>query len=221
MATGSRQLLSPAQSIFASRPQRVILISNPGLSNEEVFPVLLNPTRLREVINVEWSRLPVIGLDHEVPHYSRTKSIEIPMSFLFSAFEAGRQLKGGAANFDPENELHNLTSVIPTTKIFQQSMDFANFLRSLCFPTRTGLRPPTVKVIWPNVLSLLSVVSTLSLDYLKTDQSLAPIYYGAEVTFLETRLTRRFSEDVRQNGLVSDRDDVPTGDFTASQTFSG
>ena len=215
------QLISAAQAAFETRPQRVVLVSNPGLSNEEVFPVLLNPTRLHETIKVEWSRLPVIGLDHEVPHYSRTRSFEITMSFLFSAFEAGRQLKSGAANFDPENELHNLTSVIPTTKIFQQSMDFANFLRSLCFPTRSGFRPPTVKVVWPNVLSILAVVSDLSLDYVKTDKSLTPIYYSAEVTFLETRLTRRFSEDVRQAGLVADRDDLPTGDFTASQSFSG
>lgn len=219
MAT--QQLITPAQATFESRPQRVILISNPGLSNEEVFPVLLNPTRLRETINVEWTRLPVIGLDHEVPHYSRTKSIEIPMNFLFSAFEAGRQLRGGAGNFDPENELVNLTSVIPTTKIFQLSNDFQHFLESLCFPTRSGLRPPTVKIIWPNILSMLAVVSSLSLDYMKMDRSLAPIYYGAEVTFLETRLTRRFSEDVRQRGLVADQDDRPIGDFSSSQSSRG
>lgn len=215
------QLISQAQSIYESRPQRVILVSNPGLTNEEVFPVLLNPTRLRETINVEWSRLPVIGLDHEVPHYSRTKSIEIPFNFLFSAFEAGRQLKNGAVNFDANNELVNLTSVIPTTKIFQLSMDFANFLRSLCFPTRTGLRPPTVKVIWPNVLSLLGVVSSLTLEYIKMDQSMAPLYYSAEVTFLETRLTRRYSEDVRRFGLLSDRDDKAVGDFTTSKISRG
>lgn len=199
--------ISRASRLINLKPDRVSLIANPGQENSEVFSVLLNPTKLKETIQVEWSRLPVVGLDHEVIQYSRTKSLNIPMSFYFSAFEQARQRM--SINEDPENILKNAigNGSIPYSKLKGQSTDFVNFLRSLCFPTRADLRPPIVKVIWPNVVSFLAVVDNVSFEYLKFDQTLAPITYQADVNFLEVRLTRRYSEDVRRNGLVGDGND--------------
>ncbi len=189
------------------KPLKVTLIANPGREDAEPYTVLLNPNKLKETISADWSKLPVVGLDHEVVQYSRTKSINIPMSFYFSIFEQARQ--GNINNDDPERALKNAVASgnIPISKLTSQSIDFVNFLRSLMFPTRTDLRPPIVKVIWPNVLSFLAVVENVSFDYMKFDRSLAPITYQADVNFLEVRLTRRYSEDVRRNGLTGDGND--------------
>lgn len=204
MAIVTTRSVTPNFGLVDRKPQKVVLIANPGQENAESFTVLLNPKTLKETINVEWSKLPVIGLDHEVPHYSRTKSIVIPMSFYFSAFEQGRQ----GLNTISVAQFTDLvmSSNTPKSKINQQSIDFVNFLRSLCFPTRDGLRPPTVKVVWKNVLSFLAVVENVTFEYTKFDRTLAPIAYQADVNFLEVRLTRRYSEDVRRVGLVGDND---------------
>lgn len=201
MAITTSRTVTPNFGNVNRKPDRVVLIANPGEESAESFTVLLNPSSLKETINVEWSKLPVIGLDHEVPHYSRTRSLMIPMSFYFSAYEQARQ------GFSP-NLADNaaITPLLPESALKRQSMDFVNFLRSLCFPTRAGLRPPTVKVIWKNVLEFLAVVENVSFTYTKFDRSMAPIVYQADVSFLEVRLTRRFSEDVRDAGLVGDGD---------------
>lgn len=208
MANVTIKAVTPNFGIVDRKPHKVVLIANPGQENHESFTVLLNPKTLKETINVEWSKLPVIGLDHEVPHYSRTRSISIPMSFYFSAFEQARQslTAGSAARpTDAQN--------IPLSKLNAQSIDFVNFLRSLCFPTKDGLRPPTVKVVWRNVLSFLAVVENVTFEYMRFDRTLAPIAYQADVTFLEVRLTRRYSEDVRRVGLVGD------GDFSTNELY--
>lgn len=199
------------------KPLKVTLLANPGRENAEPYTVLLNPTKLKETISVDWSKLPVVGLDHEVVQYSRTKSLNVPMSFYFSIYEQARQ--SGINSDDPERVMRTAVAngTIPISKLTSQSTDFVNFLRSLCFPTRTDLRPPIVKVIWPNVISFLAVVETVSFDYMKFDRSLAPITYQADVNFLEVRLTRRYSEDVRRNGLIGDGND----DVRESTLLSG
>lgn len=189
--------------ILDERPRRVTLIKNPGeINNREVYPVLLNPTTLSESINADWSRLGVIGLDHEVPHFAKTRSIEIPLTFYFSQYYAATEPRGqGELNKDAQ-----ITPTFPLSRIARTSMDFANFMRSLCFPTRGGLRPPPVKVIWPHVMDIIGVVTSLSFDYRRFDRDLAPLIYQADVTILETRTTRRFSEEVRHRGLLGDPD---------------
>ncbi len=203
MAIVTTRSVSSNLGLLDRKPEKVVLIANPGQENAEPFTVLLNPKSLKETINVEWSKLPVIGLDHEVPHYSRTKSISVPMSFYFSAFEQARQSGNSVGNVS--SGLAN-SQQFPVSQLNKQSTDFVNFLRSLCFPTRDGLRPPTVKVVWRNVLNFLAVVETVSFEYMKFDRTLAPIVYQADVTFLEVRLSRRYSEDVRRVGLVGDND---------------
>ncbi len=199
--------VSRVSRLIDLKPDKVTLIANPGQENAEVYTVLMNPTKLKETIQVEWSHLPIIGLDHEVVQYSRTKSISLPMSFYFSVFEQARQRMG--INADPEAILKNAVGngSIPYSKLKGQSTDFVNFLRSLCFPTRRDLRPPVVKVTWANIVSFLAVVENVTFEYMKFDQTLAPITYQADVTFLEVRLTRRYSEDVRLKGLVGDGND--------------
>lgn len=194
--TDERTLEAPPEY----RPRRVTLISNPDeIADREVFPALLNPTTLTESIGVEWTKLGVIGLDHEVPHYARTKSIELPLTFYFSQYFAGTEPR----SFDERFAI--LTSA-QTSKIRGLSMDFANFMRSLCFPSWVSLRPPFLKVIWPNVLTLTGVVTSLRFEYKKFDRTLAPLIYQADITLLETRVTRRWAEQVRMFGLRSDPD---------------
>lgn len=211
MATATTNLPSN-YGLVNRKPDRVILTANPGLENAESLTVLLNPKTLTYGIDVEWSHLPVVGLDYEVIHYSRTKSIQVPMSFYFSAFEQARQLVTGSS--DPQDQITALhaTGVIPATTLQKSSSDFVNFLESLAFPTRTGLRPPTVKVYWPNVMSMYCVLDRVRFEFAKFDRSLAPIAYQADVTWLEARIERRYSEDVRDNGLNDKNDpNAPQG----------
>lgn len=209
MATATTNL---NYGLINKKPDKVILTANPGLENAEAFTVLLNPKTLTYGIDVEWSHLPVVGLDYEVIHYSRTKSIQVPMSFYFSIFEQARQLVTGVS--DPLDQLKAAvaTGVIPATTLQKASMDFVNFLESLAFPTRIGLRPPTVKVYWPNVMSMYCVLDRVRFEFAKFDRSLAPIAYQADVTWLEARIERRYSEDVRDNGLTDKNDpNAPQG----------
>ena len=201
-------VLQAADTVFTN-PNRVVIIKDPGESFQEVMPAFLNPASLRETLTAEWNRLPVIGLDHEIPHYSRTKSIEIPLSFYFSAFEAARRanaventrekLNAERAPLFQRRVANALSAQVATT-----SMDFANFFRSLVFPTSTGLRPPPVKVIWPYIFEMVGVITSVTFDYMKFDRSAAPVVYKADINFLETRVTRRFSERVRAFGLEPD-----------------
>jgi hypothetical protein len=151
------------------------------METEETKIALLNPNRFREAVQSEWNRLPVIGLDYEVIQYGRTRSVEVPLSFYFSAYEAQRR--------NPQS-----SGVI-------QALDFKNFLQSLMFPTKSGLRPPTVEVTWPGIFNIIGVVAELSFDYIKFSLDLQPLIYTAEVKFLEVRTDRRYSERVRQVGL--------------------
>jgi hypothetical protein len=211
MATATTNL-APNFGLINKKPDRVILTANPGLDNAEALTVLLNPKTLSYGIDVEWSHLPVVGLDYEVIHYSRTKSIQVPMSFYFSIFEQARQQVGGTP--DPSAQLQAAVSsgAVSTSALQKASMDFVNFLESLAFPTRIGLRPPTVKVYWPNVMSMYCVLDRVRFEFAKFDRSLAPIAYQADVTWLEARVERRYSEDVRDNGLIDKNDpDAPQG----------
>lgn len=201
----ARALVTKQGSTADRRADRVVLTANPGTDHAESYEALLNPNRLRETINVEWNRLPVIGLDHEILHYGRTKSLEIPLSFYFSAYAAGRVFRAGDVETEvAEAEFLGASTVVPDSKIRHQAMDFANFLRSLCFPTRGGFRPPDVRVLWPNVFEIIGVASNVSFEYQKFDRTMTPIIYTADVTFLEVRLTRRFSEQVRKTGIGTD-----------------
>lgn len=192
------------------KPTRVVLTANPGQDNAEALTVLLNPRMLDYGIDVDWAHLPVVGLDYEVLHYSRTKSISVPMSFYVSVFEIARQQLSGTP--DPVSQMQTAVSsgAISKSQLQSASTDFVNFLQSLAFPTRTGLRPPTVKVYWPNVLSMYCVLDRVKFQFAKFDRTLAPIAYQADVTWLEVRVDRRFSEDVRINGLIDKNDpDAP------------
>lgn len=193
-----------------TKPSKVVLTANPGLDNAEALTVLLNPRMLDYGIDVDWAHLPVIGLDYEVLHYSRTKSISVPMSFYVSVFEIARQQISGTP--DPVSQMQTAISsgAVSKSQLQSASTDFVNFLQSLAFPTRTGLRPPTVKVYWPNVLSMYCVLDRVKFQFAKFDRTLAPIAYQADVTWLEARVERRYSEDVRDNGLIDKNDpDAP------------
>jgi len=178
-------------------PQRVTLVRSPGLDTETVFPVLFNPETLNEEISVQWSKLQVIGLDHEVPHYTNTRSLSYNLEFYWSEFQYYLRQRT-----QPRPPTNNTLNSVPTKP--QDAQAFMNFLRSCAFPTRTGLRPPTLKVIWPGMFELLGVVERITFAFTRFDTNLAPIVYRATVGFLETRVTRRFSEDVDQVGLTYD-----------------
>lgn len=197
------QVESKEWNFAPSRAPKVTLIRDPQgkpPSYKEI-EVLVNPATLKETLQAEWSRMAVIGLDHEIPHYSRTKSIEFPLSFYVSTFEKVRQ---------HALEAHNTRNTI-TDEVVAASMQFANDLRSLVFPSKITLRPPPVKVCWPGVLEIIGVVTSLSFEYKRfandfTNSSgkqneLIPLIYQADVTFLETRASRRWSEDVASSGL--------------------
>lgn len=179
------------------QPQRVTLIRDPGTLQATPFPVLFNPEVLNEEINAQWSKLQVIGLDHEVPHYTNTRSLAYNLDFYWSEFQYFLRQRTR-----PQGKSGSTANTKAPTP--QNAMAFMNFLRSLCFPTRAGLRPPTLQIVWADVFDLIGVVEKVSFSFIRFDVNLAPIVYRATVSFLETRVTRRYSEDVAQYGLQSD-----------------
>lgn len=200
------------QEVFDTRPQKVTLIRSPGQKDATAFPVLFNPASLDETIEVAWSRLQVIGLDHEVPHYTNTKSLSYSLEFYWSQFQFLAKQRNV---IQPRTASNQRGSVVETPQdLADGATAFLNFMRSLCFPTRSGLRPPTIHIVWPGVFNLIGVAEGVDFAFTRFDSNLTPLVYRATLQFLETRATRRYSEDVARSGLEADppltRDNKPT-----------
>nr|WP_253816562.1 peptidoglycan-binding protein [Myxococcus xanthus] len=141
---------------------------------------LFNPTQLVEKVQVNWNRLAVPGLSHQVLQFQGTSNRQLAgVEFYLDAFFATQQA-------DTSNV-----------------MAFRAFLRALTVPPAgtegvLATAPPRVLVLWPGVITVECVVASVEFQYRQLAVDGRVLVYTATVTFEEVLDTRVTSEQLRQ-----------------------
>lgn len=162
--------------IISRRPTRMSIANTAtGDSIEAQF----NPSDFEEALEVNWARLTVPGLSHQPMQFINTGNVKFNLEL----------------NFDAAGD----TTGIEQFKLARR------FLQSLCYPRRgaqdvIGGGPPRALFVWPNVVSLTSVLTGLSFKYGRFNIEGTPIQYTAKVALEEIRDVRLLSEDVLSDG---------------------
>jgi len=171
---------------FVTRyPVRGFLVD---LNSGAEFGFPMNPTTLQESIAVQWNEQRVVGMSHPVLQYVGTGSHNLPgVSFL-----CDRHMMSRERNRDV------------SVKDF---LGFKRFLQSLTVPPRgtesvAGGAPPRVLFVWPEVVSLIVVVKSVSFQHERFTQDGEPLRYVAQVTFSEIRDSRMTSEQLFNEGSI-------------------
>ncbi|NVJ28039.1 peptidoglycan-binding protein [Corallococcus sp. CA049B] len=160
-----------------ARPPRCVLVN---VLTGEAMECLFNPTQLTEKCQVNWNRLTVPGLSHQVLQFQGTSNRQLSgVEFYLDAFFATQQAD--------------------TSNI----MAFRAFLRALTVPPAgtegvLATAPPRVLVLWPGVLTVECVVASVEFQYRQLAVDGRVLVYTATVTFEEVLDTRVTSEQLRQ-----------------------
>jgi hypothetical protein len=118
-----------------------------NVATAESIECLFNPTQLTEKLQVNWNRLIVPGLSHQVLQFQSTSNaqfsgIEFYLDRFFATANGSDAVLG----------------------------EFRSFLRALTVPvmgteTVAATAPPRVLLIWPEVLTVECVVNTVEFQY--------------------------------------------------------
>jgi len=159
------------------RPPRCVLVN---VTSGESMECLFNPTQLTEKIQVNWSRLAVPGLSHQVLQFQSTANRSLAgVEFYLDRFFATEQ--------PGEPDI----------------MEFRSFIRALTVPP-TGTEgvvdtaPPRTLFIWPEVITVETVVTDVEFQYRQVAVDGRVLVYAATVTFEEILDVRVTSEELRE-----------------------
>lgn len=163
---------------FDTRPPRCSVVN---VVTGESIESLFNPTQLVEKVQVNWNRLAVPGLSHQVLQYQSTgnrelSGVEFYLDRLFAAEQPG--------NVD--------------------IMEFRAFLRALTVPPEAtegvaATAPPRTLFIWPGVLTVEAVLTGVEFQYRQFGVDGRALVYAANVGFEEILDVRVTSEALRDD----------------------
>ena len=159
------------------RPPRCVLVN---VTSGESMECLFNPTQLTEKVQVNWSRLAVPGLSHQVLQFQSTANRSLAgVEFYLDRFFATEQ--------PGEPDI----------------MEFRSFLRALTVPSSgtegvVDTAPPRTLFIWPEVITVETVVTDVEFQYRQVAIDGRVLVYAATVTFEEILDARVTSEDLRE-----------------------
>ena len=155
------------------RPPRCVLVN---VTTGESMECLSNPAQLCESVQVQYSRLTVPGLSHQVLQFQSTgnrkfSGLEFYMDRLFAAEQPGAP----------------------------DILRFRSFLQSLTVPpggtqTVAQTAPPRALIIWPQVLTVEAVLTDLEFCYEKLSADGSVMAYMASCSFEEILDARRTGE---------------------------
>lgn len=153
------------------RPPRVTLVN---VSTGESIECLFNPAQLSEKVQVNWNRLVVPGLSHQVLQYQSTGNRQLSsVEFYLDRYFAAQQ--PGAVDI----------------------LKFRSFIRALTVPPNgdegVGASPPRTLFIWPKVVTIETVVTDAEFNYRRLASDGSVLAYTATVSFEEI-LDSRFSQ---------------------------
>jgi hypothetical protein len=141
-----------------------------GVRKEAQF----NPSELAEKIAVVWTKMTVPGHSHQPKHFTNTGNQGWDLDLFFDAHDIV-----GAGND------HVITK---------------RFLYSLCYPRREGGGPPRVLLVWPNVVSQVVTLESMTIRNSLFFQNGSVAQFVATCSFEEIRDTKLFSDDVLRLG---------------------
>ncbi len=159
------------------RPPRCSLVN---ITTGEAMDCLFNPTQLSEKVQVNWNRLAVPGLSHQILQFQSTSNRQISgVEFYLDAFFAAEQQ--GAPDI----------------------LDFRAFLRALTVPPEgtegvPATAPPRTLFIWPEVLTVEAVLTGVEFQYRQIGVDGTVLVYAATVSFEEILDVRVTSEQLRE-----------------------
>ena len=159
------------------RPPRCVLVN---VTSGESMECLFNPTQLTEKVQVNWSRLAVPGLSHQVLQFQSTANRSLAgVEFYLDRFFATEQ--------PGEPDI----------------MEFRSFIRALTVPPSgtegvVDTAPPRTLFIWPEVLTVETVVTDVEFQYRQVAIDGRVLVYAATVTFEEILDVRVTSEELRE-----------------------
>lgn len=160
---------------IAQRPPRCMLAN---VATAEAIGCLFNPTQFSERLQVNWNRLTVPGLSHQVLQFQSTANRQIAgVEFYLDKLFAS-ELPG-----DPD------------------ILGFRRFLLELTRPqspsdTVLGGAPPRVLFLWPGVISVEAVLTELEFHYRQFGADGGVLVYTATCTFEEISDVRRASSSL-------------------------
>jgi hypothetical protein len=143
----------PADSL-ARRPPRLALVN---LATGERLDTWANPPQLAMRTTVNWNRLSPPGADHQ------------PLQFT------------GTGN----RQLTELELIFDRAFADSTDVDLAQarmFLDATTVPTAPGLPPPTVLFVWPGVVTLEAVVTSLDVQVRRFASDGSPLTLAATLT---------------------------------------
>jgi len=159
-----------------ARPPRCVLVN---LTTAESIECLFNPKDLTEKIDVNWTRLAVPGLSHQVLQFQNT---------------GNRQLSGVEFYLDRFFATEAASDV--------DVLEFRAFLRALTVPPEgtegvPATAPPRVLFIWLGVVTVECVVASVEFQYKQLAVDGTVLVYTATVAFEEILDARVTSEELR------------------------
>ncbi len=160
-----------------ARAPRCLLVN---VTSGESIECLFNPTQLNEKVQVNWSRLAVPGLSHQVLQFQSTANRQLSgLEFYLDRFFAAEQ--PGDVNI----------------------LEFRAFLRALTVPPKgtegvAATAPPRLLFIWPGVVTVECVVASVEFQYKQLAVDGTVLVYTASVSFEEILDTRVTSEELRE-----------------------
>jgi hypothetical protein len=162
--------------VARSRPPRCVLVNT---TTGESMDCLFNPTQLSEKVGVNYTRQVVPGLSHQPLQYQSTGNWQVPgVEFYLDAYASA------ALPNDPG------------------IAHFRAFLRSLTVPPAgtegvVATAPPRVLFVWPNVLTVETVLTEVEFQYRQFGSDGAALVYTATCTFEQILDVRVTSEALR------------------------
>ncbi len=159
------------------RPPRCVLVN---VTSGESMECLFNPTQLTEKVQVNWSRLAVPGLSHQVLQFQSTANRSLAgVEFYLDRFFATEQ--------PGEPDI----------------MEFRSFIRALTVPPSgtegvVDTAPPRTLFIWPEVITVETVVTDVEFQYRQVAIDGRVLVYAGTVTFEEILDVRVTSEELRE-----------------------
>ena len=170
-----------ALDFLTVRPPRCLLVN---LHSGEELACLFNPSELSERVQVNWNRVAVPGLSHQVLQYQGTANRQLPnVEFYLDRILAAEE--PGASDI----------------------LAFRDFLRALTVPpadARSVLTnaPPRLLFLWPDVLTIECVVASVDFHYRRIGADGQVLVYAATCAFEEILDERVTSEDLREGGTL-------------------
>jgi hypothetical protein len=150
-----------------------------NVSTGQSIEAQFNPTEFEEALEIQWARFLIPGLSHQPIQFFQTGNVKFPIELYFQAQ-------------DPTSGLEPMLLA-------------RRFLQSLCYPRRgagdiLGGAPPRALFVWPNLVSLTCVITSLAFRYAFFNVLGTPTQLTAKLALEEIRDVRLFSEDVLERG---------------------